>query len=130
MYQYEIERVQEMTGYKAEETMEKQTKRQIRENIRNKVAKQFGERIKNLNATIKRKDEEIQELYDLYHKAATELSELKAKLDMQEEWIERMQDFCNMSEEDRKEFIEQQRAKYRLDKNMATIIDMYNHVFS
>lgn len=107
----------------------KKTPNQIRENTRNQVAKRFNERIKNLLETIKRKDEEIHELRDLYHKAATELLELKAKDNMQEEWIERMQDFCNMTDEDRKEFMKRERTKHRLDKNMATIIDLYSRVF-
>lgn len=109
--------------------MPKKTPNQIRENTRNQVAKQFSERIKNLLTTIKQKDEEIHELRDLYHKVATELSELKAKRDMQEEWIERMQDFCNMSDKDRKEFIEQQRTKYHLDRNMNAVMEMFSEVF-
>lgn len=110
--------------------MTKQTPNQIRENTRNQVAKQFSKRIKNLLETIKRKDEEIHELRDLYHKAATELSELKAKREMQEEWIERMQDFCNMTDEDRKEFIEQQRTRHRLDKILDSTMGMYSRVFN
>lgn len=108
----------------------KRTPNQIRENTRNEVARQFGHRIKNLLETIKRRDEEIHELRELYHKAATELSELKAKRDMQEEWIERMQDFCNMSDEDRKEFIEQQRTKHSLDRDMGAVMGMYSRLFS
>lgn len=110
--------------------MTKQTPNQIRENTRNQVAKQFNEKVKRLQAEIKSKDEYIAELKDLYHKAATELSELKAKRDMQEEWIERLQDYCNMTEEDRKKFIEQQRTKHRLDKDMEAVMGMYSRVFS
>lgn len=106
-----------------------QTPNQIRENTRNQVAKQFNERIKNLQVLLKSKDAEIRQLRDLYNKTAAELSELKAKHDMQEEWIERMQDFCNMSDADRKEFIEQQRAKHRLDKNVNAVMSMFDKVF-
>lgn len=109
--------------------MAKVTPSQIRERTRNEVAMQFHEKIKNLKALVKSKDEQIAELQDLYHKAATELSELKAKNNMQEEWIERMQDFCNMTEEDRKEFIEQQRTKHRLDRDMECVMDLYSRVF-
>lgn len=109
--------------------MAKLTPNQIRERTRNEVAMQFHEKIKNLKALIKSKDEQIVELRELYHKAATELSELKAKNNMQEEWIERMQDFCNMTEEDRKEFIGQQKVKHRLDKNMDAVMGMFANVF-
>lgn len=109
--------------------MAKLTPNQIREHTRNEVAKQFHEKVKRLQEEIKSKDEQIAELRDLYHKAATELCELKSKRDMQEEWIERMQDFCNMTEEDRKEFIEQQRTKHRLNRDMECVMDLYSRVF-
>lgn len=109
--------------------MAKLTPNQIRERTRNEVAMQFNEKIKNLKALVKSKDEQIARLRDLYHKAAMELSELKAKNNMQEEWIERMQDFCNMTEEDRKEFIEQQKTKHRLDKNMDAVMGIFSNVF-
>lgn len=34
-----------------------------------------------------------------------------------------------MTNEDRKEFIEQQRTNYLLNKNMAGIMDKYNQLF-
>lgn len=110
--------------------MSKQTPNQIRENTRKEVAKQYRERIKNLLATIKEKDEEIHRLRDLYHNAATELCELKSKREMQEEWIERMQDFCNMNDEDRQEFIEQQRTNFRLEKQIDSMMGTYSRLFS
>lgn len=109
--------------------MAKETPNQIRERTRNEVARQFHEKVRNLQELVKNKDKQIAELRDLYHKTATELCELKSKRDMQEEWIERLQEYCNMGEEDRKEFIEQQRTKYRLDRDMASVMDLYSKVF-
>lgn len=88
--------------------MAKQTPKQIRENTRNEVASQFRRKVDNLRALLKNKNEEIARLQELLHKTSEELCELKAKQEMQEDWIERMQDFCNMTDEDRKEFLEQQ----------------------
>lgn len=81
---------------------------QIRERTCNEVTKQFQNKIKNLRALIKSKNEKLAEL-------EMELSELKEKNNMQEEWIERMQDFCNMTEEDRNEFFEHHRTNHRKD---------------
>lgn len=109
--------------------MAKQTLKQIRENTRNEVASQFRRKVDNLRALLKSKNEEIVRLQELIHKTSEELFELKAKQEMQEDWIERMQDFCNMTDVDRKEFLEQQRSKHRLDKSMNHVMSIFGNVF-
>lgn len=72
--------------------------------IRAEIAHKYNEQIRELKAT-------NSELTGKIDSLSEENEKLKAELASKSEWIERMQEFCNMSDEDRKNYIEAEIAK-------------------
>lgn len=79
----------------------KETKKQIEANLRNKLAKQYNqereyqrERYSKLWCDYVDKCDETQALK---HK----IEDLQEKIDQYEDWIHRLQEFCNMNEDER-----------------------------
>lgn len=81
--------------------MAKETRQQIIENTRKKVAGQYAEQVRNLKARLKARDEDYwlsrREVQELRH----EKSELEMKVKEQEDWIERLVAFVNMPPDER-----------------------------
>lgn len=90
------------------------------EQIRVKVAKQYKDTIKSLEIENKELKEKILILEN-------ELNELKSELSSKTEWIERMQEFCNMSDEDRKVFLENEKAKQEIQESLNILTHGINN---
>lgn len=97
----------------------KETKKQIKAQMQNKFAKKekqiremYHERLQGLVKAC----EEAEAKKNEYYQRAIDAEE---KVRQYEEWIERMQDFCNMSEEDRALAIE----NYKNEKQAFAVLD-------
>lgn len=104
----------------------KETKKQIKAQMQNEFAKKekqiremYHERLQELIKTC----EETEAKKNEYYQRAIDAEE---KVRQYEEWIERMQDFCNMSEEDRALAIE----KYKNEKETFAILDNMSQYIS
>lgn len=73
------------------------------EKIRTELSKKYKTRITELES-------ENLLLRDSVSQLKVQNSELQNQLESMKEWVERMQDFCNMSEEDLKRSIENEKA--------------------
>ena len=99
----------------------KQTKKEIEETLRNKLAKQYSEKSERYQERI---DRLAQELYDERKKrleAQQKVEELEEKVEQYEDWNRRLQEFMDMSDEDRKKAIK----SYEFNVELAGFWDTY-----
>lgn len=97
----------------------KQNKKQIEANLRNKMAAQYKA---SAELREKRIDELIKENSKLFTRATTaeqENLELKDKVNQLEDWIQRLQEYMDMNDEDRQAYI----TNLKLEKQLNDAID-------
>ena len=109
--------------------MAKETKKQIKAQIINEIAKQFHSRIKNLEFRL---NAQIQMNLDLHKKnddLRIENLKLKEQLEKYEDWNQRLQEFMDMDTECREEVIKQYRTSKELNERFNGILNMYERMF-
>lgn len=96
--------------------MKKQSKKQIEANLRNKLAKDNNDKYNNLLKRFNQISEELKNTKEKFYLSTKQISELEEKVKQYEDWIDRLQEFCNMNEENRKISIEKMRTEETLNK--------------
>lgn len=90
-----------------------ESKKQLKAQLTNEISKRFASRIKELEE----KNRSLERLLAFERKISFELAdkvtELESELHQCKDWNERLQDFTNMSEEDRIEFLRNENQKYK-----------------
>lgn len=90
-----------------------ESKKQLKAQLTNEISKRFASRIKELEE----KNKSLERLLAFERKTSFELAEqvteLECELHQYKDWNERLQDFTNMSEEDRIEFLRNENQKYK-----------------
>lgn len=104
----------------------KQTKKEIEATLRNRIANQYRERTTILENKIEMLADDYNKLNAKFVKVQNDLLEAQDKIRQYEEWIERMQDFCNMTEGDRKKAM----MEYEVQSALGGFIEKYNGLFS
>jgi DNA repair exonuclease SbcCD ATPase subunit len=119
----------------------KETKKQIKAQLMNELTCKFERDTENIKERCRRLEQRNCELStdcDTYKKENQNLKEenenLKAKLSQYKEWIDRMQDFCNLPEAERapafKTYLDGIEAKAKSDKELAAIGKFYQGIMS
>lgn len=98
---------------------EQEKARKKKEQLRQDIAKQYKGKIAEL-------EQENKMLINKLQIQQSELQDLRAKISEYEDWIERMQDFCNMSDEQRKDFIENSKKSSEIAELMSGLFNMGN----
>lgn len=109
--------------------MAKLNRKAVEANLRNKLATQYKEkteRLKSDNAVLKRL---LNEMEKRAIKAETECDELKEQVKQYEDWNIRLQEFMDMSEDDRKAYVENLRKKDEFDQIIKKL-GFYSNLFS
>ena len=96
--------------------MTKLSKKEIENQLRGKIAKQYTEKVAKLEAEINRLREANAEYRTRAYKAEQEKLEMQDKLKQYEDWNNRLQDFMDMSEEDRLTYVENLKKTNDLNK--------------
>ena len=96
--------------------MTKLTKKEIENQLRGKIAKQYTEKVAKLEDEINRLREANDEYRNRAYKAEQEKLEMQDKLKQFEDWNNRLQEFMDMSEEDRLAYVENLKKTKELDK--------------
>lgn len=109
--------------------MAKVTKRQIIENTRNKVANQYKRRIENLENEVKYQKQYNRSLIDKFSKDVQEAEALKQKIAEQQEWIDRLLEYMDMSPRERDVYIALARADKESKERMKDLLDVYGSIF-
>lgn len=96
--------------------MPKVNRKAVEANLRNKLAAQYREKIETLKKEEATLAEKYKEMWERARQAETERDELKDKVAMYEDWNRRLQEFMDMNEDDRKQYLTNLRNSNELDK--------------
>jgi chromosome segregation ATPase len=98
------------------------TKKEIEETLRNKLAKSYKVKIDALQEKVVYWSDKYFELLKRYQDLKESLSILQEKIDQYEDWIHRLQEFCNIpDDEERKSAVEQ----YLNDKKFENVLSEF-----
>ena len=97
----------------------KKIKAQLRAELTEKIGKEYQDKIDSLKSRLSDANAEVRRLYTNNQDLKEENARLKDEVAKLKEWAERMQQFCNMSEEDRKAELE----RIRVDGNFTQLMD-------
>lgn len=107
----------------------KQSKKEIKAQLINELSKQFKSsyenKIENMNKRLVELSTKNTNLENKVHELSTRNEELEQKVNMYEDWIHRLQDFCNLSESDRLEHIESMKRQDEASKAMSDLWQAY-----
>lgn len=93
----------------------KQNKKQIEANLRNKLASQYTAKVAKLEDEINRLREANAEYRKRANQAEQEKLEMQDKLNQYEDWNNRLQEFMDMSDDDRTAYVENLKSKKELE---------------
>lgn len=97
----------------------KKIKAQLRAELTDKIGKAYQDKIDSLKSRLGDANAEIRRLYTNNQDLKEENANLKGEVAKLKEWAERMQQFCNMSDEDRKAELE----RIKVNGNFTQLID-------
>lgn len=102
------------------------TRKQIVEQTRNEVVKQYTAKLQILMERINKltKDYDIEKQKRI--ECQERIDELQEKVNQYEDWIQRLQEFMEMSENQREEYIAHIKEQENANKIMPQIINLYN----
>lgn len=102
------------------------TRKQIVEQTRNEVVKQYTAKLQILMERINKltKDYDIEKQKRI--ECQERIDELQEKVNQYEDWIQRLQEFMEMPENQREEYIAHIKEQENANKIMPQIINLYN----
>lgn len=102
------------------------TRKQIAEQTRNEVVKQYTANLQILMERINKltKDYDIEKQKRI--ECQERIDELQEKVNQYEDWIQRLQEFMEMTENQREEYIMHMKEQKNANKIMPQIINLYN----
>ena len=113
--------------------MATETRKQIAENLRHKISKQYKDMYQNEIESLQRSNARFNELYNKVSKENAVLKQenetLKEKVQEYEDWINRLQDFCNLPEDERLNAIQKFRVDCERSQRMNGLMETYSKVF-
>ena len=98
--------------------MSKLTKKEIENQLRGKIAKQYTERVAKLEDEINHLREVNTEYRRRVYQTEQEKLEMQDKLKQYEDWNNRLQEFMDMNEEDRFAYVENLKKTNELNKTI------------
>ena len=112
----------------------KYTLKQVREECRKEMTKEFqhkyDEKIQKLTKDLNSVKQKHDELYIKCRELTSKNSELEEQNNILMDWISRLQDFVNLSDEDREQAIEELKRKTKACKAMADRFEMIAPYFN
>lgn len=107
----------------------KQSKKQIEANLRNKLAAQYKEKTEQLKSEKALLEKRYKEMCERARKAEIERDELKEKVAALEDWNNRLLECMDMTDEDRKAYVETLRAQAELKSAVDQMysVKLINH---
>jgi len=107
----------------------KQNKKQIEANLRNKLAAQYKEKTEQLKSDKTVLNRLLNEMEKRAIKAENECDELKEKVASLEDWNNRLLECMDMTDEDRKAYVETLRAQSELKNAVDQMysVKLINH---
>lgn len=111
----------------------KVSKKEMKAQIINEVSKQFKNtyesKINRLESEVKNLRETNKELYTQSREAKRRADELEEKVVLYEEWINRLQEFCNLPDDARDKAIDDFKKSMEAEKAMGETFGMVAQMF-
>ena len=119
----------------------KETAKQIKARVINEVNAKYAKRIEDTENSLKewrtkyfKEIDRSEELSKKNKELREENDSLKAKIQQYDEWIERMLDFCNLPEEERRDafetYLDNIKSENEFNEVFSNIMSMYSHIFT
>lgn len=119
----------------------KETKKQIKAQVINEVRRQFDQKLQQKTEAIELWQKKYIDLNTVHRNVSKECQLLrdendllKQKVAQYEEWVERMQEFCNLPEEERKQafttYMDGIKSRMERDEEMKALGSFFGHYMS
>ena len=109
--------------------MSKQSKKQIKAQCMNEIAAQYRQRQAYWESRWKEFEPKYIKMKEERDEAVERARKAEAKLSEYEDWIQRLQDSCNMTDEDRQRAIEKDRMEFKHAQAMESYDKLMNSFF-
>jgi uncharacterized coiled-coil DUF342 family protein len=104
----------------------KETRKQIIARTRNEISKSYNDRIKDLENRNKSLLNDFVEMTRKNRDLREEVDKLNEKIFQYEDWINRLQEFCNLPEDARKDAIQKYKTEKKLNAQMNQLMNMFD----
>jgi predicted RNase H-like nuclease (RuvC/YqgF family) len=104
----------------------KETRKQIIARTRNEISKSYNDRIKDLENRNKNLLNDFVEMSRKNRDLREEVDKLKEKVYQYEDWINRLQEFCDLPEDARKDAIQKYKTEKKLNAQMSQLMNMFD----
>lgn len=110
--------------------MAKENRKQIVEQTRNEVARQYKAQIASLQESLLKADGKKNEYARKVAKQCDEILALQEKVSQYEDWIRRLQEFMDMEPDAREKAFAEMKLRTEIDKKLNGIMGVYGSLFS
>ena len=104
----------------------KETRKQIIARTRNEISKSYNDKIKDLESRNKSLLNDFVEMSRKNRDLREEVDKLNEKICQYEDWINRLQEFCNLPEDARKDAIQKYKTEKKLNTQMSQLMNMFD----
>ena len=105
----------------------KETKKQIKAQLTNEISLRFKKRIDALETELKYVRSELRECDNQRRKAERTVLELQDKVEKYEDWNRRLQEFMDMTPEEREKIIQDSKLRVSTNQRLNKIMDMFQY---
>lgn len=107
--------------------MAKESKKQIKAQLTNEISLRFKKRIDVLETELKYVRSELKECDNQRRKAEHTVRELQDKVEKYEDWNRRLQEFMDMTPEEREKVIQDSKLRVATNQRLNKIMDMFQY---
>lgn len=106
----------------------KETKKQVKAQLTNEIAKQYAKREKSLKEYSISLEKRYNCAMEHMRKLENENIELKDKVEQYEDWIRRLLEFMDMTPEEREKYFAELQTRNKLNEKMTSFMTMFQHL--
>lgn len=109
--------------------MAKESKKQIKAQLTNEISLRFKKRIDALETELRYVRSELRECDNQRRKAECTILKLKEQLEKYEDWNRRLQEFMDMTPEEREKVIQDSKLRISTNERLNKIMDMFQYLW-
>lgn len=107
--------------------MAKESKKQIKAQLTNDISLRFKRRVDALETELKYVRSELRECDNQRRKAEHTILKLQEQLEKYEDWNRRLQEFMDMTPEEREKVIQDSKLRVSTNERLNKIMDMFKY---
>lgn len=109
--------------------MARETRKQIVEQTRNEVARQYNNKITILEERLKSVYESLSQFMTAYNEEKQRADVLQEKVNQYEDWVHRLQEFMDMEPDAREKAFTEMKVSRELNEKLNGLLEKYNTLF-